>query len=1027
MNKKHAVIFFMILSVMITGMFVYAADVLSIDNTYLARGNIGSEYTDLSGEPMRLSASGGSGAGYTFSLVSGTLPKGLNIDTDGTIRGIPEESGIYGNLVFQVRDSDGAVASSRKLTMAINSKYIDFTIKDNKFVYDGKPHLATVSCSDDTLREGRDYQVLYSGKTESPKSVGGYSISIRMLRSGYLVRSVNPNVLNITPNYSCSIRLDSQTVPYDGTPKELVPTVSPAGLSYTVSYRQDGSGVTTTQPPTDAGTYQVTAEISEAGYFAEPVYARLNIVSETIDFTVTESSAVYDGTPHQVVVVPNTSVPANSYDVTYDDQKTADVEENDSFVTNAGEYQIKIRFNTQQYKTGKISPNTFVIEPASVNFTVVDTEPVYQEGKTFRADVSCDISEFSKFTVLYEKEGIVYENEVTAPGIYGVSVRSDDSNYQIGKVEGSQLTVRMPQTVDFTINETRQEYDPNRTTYGAVITPSIEGFRDFQVIYRKDGSDFVGDIPSFLPGTYAIDINLTNDIQYVIGKIEGEKTITLVKRPIDFTITGNRATQSAVQTEYGATVTPSIEEFTDYTVWYEVVGDGDAGDIPAGITFSAVTAPGVYAIHIELTEEGKKNNQMREISPAGANFTLAEDTSDPGPGPGPGPDPDTPRFTIALDYGNSPYGRIMAMNWADEKKDSAKQSFAATRQFAAGEVPWGYRSEPVYSQEAWDGEEDPDLDETAAFVYGGTDGFTEPGYTVKDASGAAVSTGEVTVTFKRLAAENQGAQDVTVGTAEWNTLSGRRIMPGIYTVEYEYHTDSDAGTTPQAVTATRTVVFLDRLGDANGDGNINGIDAGLLRKNLANGSCGGNSLRQYRVFDANRDGSVDAEDVAAIMNRMNVPLTEFYPCKLEPAAEAFDLLLLEEELAEFIGEGEDAFDGPVIETGISGPGIEESSSTESAVDVPGAGDPGISGPAIDAPECAGPAEDHSENRGPAEEQKPEIVLPEEPAGTEPEEPAGTGPEEITGTEPMGTESGTEIGTGSETGPETSTEAGLPAE
>jgi len=70
---------------------------LSIETTSLSSGTVGVSYN------LSLSASGGK-TPYSWSIVSGNLPSGLNLNTSGIISGTPTTKGTY-NFTVQVRDS----------------------------------------------------------------------------------------------------------------------------------------------------------------------------------------------------------------------------------------------------------------------------------------------------------------------------------------------------------------------------------------------------------------------------------------------------------------------------------------------------------------------------------------------------------------------------------------------------------------------------------------------------------------------------------------------------------------------------------------------------------------------------------------------------------------------------------------------------------------------------------------------------------------------------------------------------------
>ncbi len=79
---------------------------LSITTSKLAIGYATSKYS------AKLAATGGSGAGLSWHLTSGTLPAGLTLSTAGVISGTPEASGSE-SITVEVKDSDSNVATAK--------------------------------------------------------------------------------------------------------------------------------------------------------------------------------------------------------------------------------------------------------------------------------------------------------------------------------------------------------------------------------------------------------------------------------------------------------------------------------------------------------------------------------------------------------------------------------------------------------------------------------------------------------------------------------------------------------------------------------------------------------------------------------------------------------------------------------------------------------------------------------------------------------------------------------------------------
>lgn len=80
---------------------------ITITPTALPDAQQGSAYT------QQLTASGGSGSGYVFTVISGSLPPGLTLSSDGLVSGTPTTAGTF-PFGIKVTDSNG---SSQNFTL----------------------------------------------------------------------------------------------------------------------------------------------------------------------------------------------------------------------------------------------------------------------------------------------------------------------------------------------------------------------------------------------------------------------------------------------------------------------------------------------------------------------------------------------------------------------------------------------------------------------------------------------------------------------------------------------------------------------------------------------------------------------------------------------------------------------------------------------------------------------------------------------------------------------------------------------
>src|SRR5207247_1986716 len=124
----------------------------------------------------------------------------------------------------------------------------------------------------------------------APTNAGSYAVVASLNNANYTASNAT-GTLTITKG-TATLTLSNLTQNYDGSPKPVTVTTSPAGLSG-VSITYDGSSTV----PTNVGSYSVVASLNNANYTPSNATGTLTINKGTATITLSNLTQAYNGSP----------------------------------------------------------------------------------------------------------------------------------------------------------------------------------------------------------------------------------------------------------------------------------------------------------------------------------------------------------------------------------------------------------------------------------------------------------------------------------------------------------------------------------------------------------------------------------------------------------------------------------------------------------------------------------------------------------------------------------------------------------
>ncbi|MCD8015490.1 MAG: YDG domain-containing protein, partial [Lachnospiraceae bacterium] len=514
----------------------------------------------------------------------------------------------------------------------------DFTVDTDEETYSGSAITKTIVSS---LTEDTDYAVTYANNTNAGTAtitIAGTGNYTGSLTNEFIIepKEITVSISGTTGNvYGGTITAATATL--DG-----VTDADEGNVDVTLTYTgtaNDGTEYESTEVPTLAGTYTVTATISDSNYSltgtttAEFVIAKATYDMSGVSFA--DATYTYDGTEKTLTITGSESLP-DGVTVSYTDNS----------LTDAGSIEVTATFSgdVDNYEAIESKTATLTIIKADFILTVTGYEGVYDEDAH-----SITVTAEDGVTVTYsaaEDSGFSEENlAYTDAGTYTVYYKASKANYN--DVTGSATVVITQAEGEGSVSITGWTYgDYDADTNSPVPVSATNGTEDVTYLYKvqdADDSTYTSTVPTDA-GSYTVQATFAATNNYKAGTATADFTIAKaasglsvgVDLELDKTYGDDAFALSAVWTDT-ANATATYES-SDTSV-AAVSDDGTVTIVGAGtatITVSVSETDNYSSGSVEITLTVEKKDStltvteaVYEVTYGDASFTL-EVTSEGG-------------------------------------------------------------------------------------------------------------------------------------------------------------------------------------------------------------------------------------------------------------------------------------------------------------------------------------------------------------------------------------------------------------
>ena len=518
--------------------------------------------------------------GVVKAASASTTPSGLNVDFAYSQNGLaatPKNAGSYA-VVATVNNANYQGSANGTLSIARADQAISFGALANKTYGDANFNVSAsggASGNPVTFKAVGNCELV--GNTVHLTGAGSCTITASQAGNANYNAATDVSRSFAIAKAQASINLSGLSKTYTGQPQAATVTTTPVDLSG-VNVTYDGSE----QAPTNAGSYNVVASLTNPNYEARNATGTLVIAKAKADVTLSDLTQTYDGT---VKAASASTTPSGlNVDFAYS--------QNGSPATpkNAGSYAVVATVKNANYEGS--ANGTLVIDKAKASINLSDLSKTYT-GQAQGATVTTtpDVPN-AQLTVTYDGS----EQTPVNAGSYRVVASLNDANYQAQDATGTLVIAKAEATIN--LGGLSKTYTGQ--AQGATVTTTPADLGGVSVTY-----DGIAQAPTNA-GSYRVVASLTNP-NYEAQNATG--TLVIAKAPAqvnlsDLTQTYNGSPRAATV----ATVPANLN--------VDVTYDGNA---------QAPTNAGSYAVVATVKNanyEGSANGTL-VIDKASQSITFA--------------------------------------------------------------------------------------------------------------------------------------------------------------------------------------------------------------------------------------------------------------------------------------------------------------------------------------------------------------------------------------------------------------------